>query len=67
VRLALQIGVGLLIRFLLAQYLSPRLLSLAHIEQRIARILNAPVKAILTPYPEVGTDIDRLEHWLAVQ
>jgi hypothetical protein len=37
IRLALQIGVGLLIRFLLAQYLSPRLLSLAHIEQRIAR------------------------------
>jgi hypothetical protein len=28
-RLALQIGVGLLIRFLLAQYLAPRLLSLS--------------------------------------
>ena len=35
--------------------------------QRLARLLHAPVKAILTPYPEVGTDIDRLEHWLAVQ
>jgi GTP:adenosylcobinamide-phosphate guanylyltransferase len=67
VRLALHIGVGLLIRFLLAQYLSPRLLSVEQIERRVARILQVPVKAIVTPYPEVGTDIDRLEHWLAVQ
>lgn len=67
VRLAMQIGVGLLVRFLLAKYLSPHLLSIEQIEQRVARILCVPVKAILTPYPEVGTDIDRLEHWLAVQ
>jgi hypothetical protein len=37
VRLALQIGVGLLIRFLLAQYLAPRLLSVEQIERRVAR------------------------------
>lgn len=67
VRLALHIGVGLLVRFLLAQIISPRLLSVQQIERRVERILHAPVKAILTPYPEVGTDIDRLEHWLAVQ
>ncbi|MCX7925271.1 MAG: NTP transferase domain-containing protein [Fimbriimonadales bacterium] len=67
VRLAMQIGLGLLLRFLLAQYLNPRLLSIAQIEQRVAQILQTPVKAILTPYPEVGTDIDRLEHWLAVR
>ncbi|MDW8107768.1 MAG: nucleotidyltransferase family protein [Armatimonadota bacterium] len=66
-RLALQIGVGLLLRFVLAQLLSPRLLSLRDIEKRVERILHTPVKAIITPYPEVGTDIDRLEHWLAVQ
>ncbi len=66
VRLALQIGLALLVRFLLAQWLSPRLLSIADIERRVAKILGVPVKAILTPYPEVGTDIDRLEHWQAI-
>ncbi|MCS7301030.1 MAG: NTP transferase domain-containing protein [Fimbriimonadales bacterium] len=66
-RLALHIGLGLLLRFLLAQYLSPRWLSIQQIEQRVEQILHVPVKAILTPYPEVGADIDRLEHWRAVQ
>lgn len=65
-RLALQIGLGLLIRFLLAQWLSPRLLGFADIERRVGKILGVPVKAVLTPYPEVGTDIDRLEHWQAI-
>lgn len=66
-RLAMHIGWGLLLRFLLAQAISPRLLSIGQIEKRVARIVQAPVKAILTPYPEVGTDIDRLEHWLTVR
>ncbi|GIV11277.1 MAG: acylneuraminate cytidylyltransferase [Fimbriimonadales bacterium] len=66
VRLAMQVGLDILLRLLLAQYLSPRLLSIQHIEQRVERLLHAPVKAILTPYPEVGTDIDRLEHWQLV-
>ncbi len=66
-RLAMHIGWGLLFRFLLAQAISPRLLSIGQIEKRVARIVQAPVKAILTPYPEVGTDIDSLKHWLAIQ
>ncbi|MFN4034121.1 MAG: NTP transferase domain-containing protein, partial [Fimbriimonadales bacterium] len=66
-RLAKHIGWGLLMRFVLAQAISPRLLSIGQIEKRVARILHAPVKAILTPYPEIGTDIDRLEHWLTVR
>jgi GTP:adenosylcobinamide-phosphate guanylyltransferase len=67
VRMAMHIGLGLLARFLAAQYLNPRLLSIEQIERRVAQILRVPVKAIITPYPEVGTDIDRLEHWLAVR
>lgn len=67
VRMAMHIGLGLLVRFLAAQYLNPRWLSIEQIEQRVAQILHVPVKAIMTPYPEVGTDIDRLEHWRAVQ
>lgn len=67
IKLAIQFGFGLLVRFVLAQTVSPKWLSIAQIERRAQQILGVPVKAILTPYPEIGTDIDRLEHWLAVQ
>ncbi|MFQ3611746.1 MAG: nucleotidyltransferase family protein [Fimbriimonadales bacterium] len=67
VRLASQIGLGLLLQFLMAKLVSPRLLSVRQIERRVERILGVPVKAILTPYAEVGTDIDRLEHWELVR
>lgn len=67
IKLAIQFGLGLLVRFVLAQTVSPKWLSIAQIERRAQQILGVPVKAILTPYPEIGTDIDRLEHWLAVQ
>ncbi len=66
IRLAIQVGFSLLLRFLLAQWLCPRLLSIRQIERRVERILGVPVKAILTPYPEVGTDIDRVEQWRAI-
>ncbi|CUU38039.1 MAG: nucleotidyltransferase family protein [Armatimonadetes bacterium] len=66
-KLAWQLGLGLLVRFVLAQKLSPRWLGIEEIERRAARILSVPVKAILTPYAEVGTDIDRLEHWMQVK
>ncbi len=67
VRLAMAVGTGLLLRFLLAKWISPRLLSIEQIEKRVERILQVPVKGIITPYPEVGADIDKLEHWQAVQ
>lgn len=67
IRMAMHIGLGLLVRFLAAQYLNPRLLGIEQIERRVAQELRVPVKAIITPYPEVGTDIDRLEHWQAVR
>lgn len=66
-KLAWQLGPGLLLRFVLAQKLSPRWLGIEDIERRAARMLGVPVKAILTPYAEVGTDIDRLQHWQQVQ
>jgi GTP:adenosylcobinamide-phosphate guanylyltransferase len=66
VKLAFQLGIGLLLRFLLAQSLKPSLLSLLTIERRISQITGMRGKAIICPYPEIGTDIDRLEHWQAV-
>lgn len=66
-RLAWQVGIGILLRFLLAQYVSPRWLSIAEVERRGSQLIGMPGKAIICPYPEVGTDIDRLEQWRQVE
>lgn len=66
-KLALQLGVGLLARFLIAQILAPKVLSISVIEKRISRIAGIQGKAIICPYAEIGTDIDRLEHWQLLQ
>lgn len=66
-KLALQLGVGLLARFLIAQILAPKILSIAVIEKRISQIAGIQGKAIICPYAEIGTDIDRLEHWQLLQ
>ncbi|MCS7065573.1 MAG: nucleotidyltransferase family protein, partial [Fimbriimonadales bacterium] len=67
IRLALYVGVSILIRFLLAQWVSPRFLSLRDIERRAEQLLGVPGRAILCPYAEIGTDIDTLQQWQAVR
>jgi len=65
-RLALYVGVGILIRFLLAQWISSRFLSIRDVERRAERLLGVPGRAILCPYAEIGTDIDTLQQWQQV-
>jgi hypothetical protein len=61
------VGVGILIRFLLAQWVSPRFLSVRDVERRAEQLLGVPARAILCPYAEIGTDIDTLQQWQQVQ
>jgi len=42
-------------------------LSLSYLEPIASRILQGPVKAIITQYPEIGFDIDKVEDLLAVE
>ncbi|MDM7323406.1 MAG: NTP transferase domain-containing protein [Thermus sp.] len=53
--LARLIGFGVLLKLLLGW------LSLAELERRAAKILGVEAKALITPYPEVGVDVDREE------
>jgi len=66
-RLARVIGLWTLVRAVIAQILCPRAVNLAFLERTIGRILNAKVKAVQTPYPEIGADIDELEHIALVE
>ncbi len=40
----------------------PEALTLAQLEQAVGRFINGTVKAVIVEYPELGVDIDRLDH-----
>ncbi|MCL5291727.1 MAG: nucleotidyltransferase family protein [Actinobacteria bacterium] len=54
VKLARLLGV----RFILGLFLGN--VSVAEVERRVGQILNSPVAAIISPFPEIGLDIDKL-------
>jgi len=53
--LARLIGFGVLFKLLLGR------LSVAELEQRAERLFGVPMRALVTPYPEVGVDADEEE------
>lgn len=57
-RLARLIGSATLVRVVLAQTLCAGAIDLCRVENTVGRILRARVKAIRTPYPEIGADAD---------
>jgi len=62
VQVAKLLGLGLLGRLLLAQTVSPSVLPVAALEQAVSRLLGGiHAAAILSTYPEIGTDVDKLE------
>ncbi len=56
------LGAGIILRFLLARLVSPRLLSVAHIKRRVEQLMGATAQEIPTEYAEIGVDIDKVEH-----
>lgn len=60
-KMARIIGVGTLLRMVIAQTIWKGALSLSQLEQAAGRVMNARLKAIRSSYPEIGADIDRLD------
>lgn len=62
-QLGAMLGWGLLARLLAAQTLAPSALSVPQLEQGVSRLLGngCRARAIVTRYPEIGTDIDSPE------
>jgi len=56
------LGMGIILRAVLARLISPRLLSIAHIKSRVQQLMGATAQEIVTEYAEIGVDIDRVEH-----
>jgi GTP:adenosylcobinamide-phosphate guanylyltransferase len=63
VKVAKMLGVGLLLRLIGAQLVSPRLLTVTALEAAVSRLLGHGGRAIgiCSAYPEVGTDVDNPE------
>ncbi|WP_319586113.1 nucleotidyltransferase family protein [uncultured Desulfobulbus sp.] len=60
-KMAKVIGIGTLLRMIVAQTIWRGALNLSQIEKAAGRAMNARLKAIRSPYPEIGADIDRLD------
>lgn len=61
-QMARLLGVGLLLRLLGSQLVSPRLLTTSALEAAVSRLLNGgQAIGICSAYPEIGTDIDKPE------
>lgn len=61
-KLASIVGFGTLFKVIAGQ-IAPPLLSLRSLEEAVSRFLGGPVKAVVTPYPEIGMDIDNAEQY----
>ncbi|MDW8290595.1 MAG: nucleotidyltransferase family protein [Armatimonadota bacterium] len=61
------LGVGIVLRVVLARLISPRLLSIEHIKARVQQLIGATAQEIVSSYAEIGMDIDRVEHLKGLQ
>jgi len=59
--LARLLGIGVLLRVVLAQAVWPGAITLADLEKVAGRILGAQIKAVTTPMAEIAADVDNLE------
>ncbi|BER92435.1 nucleotidyltransferase family protein [Atrimonas thermophila] len=50
------LGLTIIVKYLL------RMLTIEEIEKRVEKVTGIRGKAIITPYPEIGFDVDRAEH-----
>lgn len=61
-KLAGLLGIGVLIRVLVAQTIWPGAIRLCDLERVAGRIMKGRVKAVPTPCAEIAADVDRMDH-----
>ncbi len=60
-KLAGIIGMGVLLRAVIAQVLWSKAINIPMLEKAVGRILNGKIKAVPTSYAEIGADVDEIE------
>lgn len=66
-KLGALLGFPLLMKVLFSQLMAPSILSLPELEAGVSRVIGATAKAVITPYAEIGTDVDKLEDVAAAE
>ncbi len=65
-RLARIIGLSVVLRVVLAM-IYPRLLKVSALEKAAGRLLNGRVASVVSPYPELAEDVDKISDLLAIE
>jgi len=60
-RLGKMLGASLLLRVVVSQTLAPRCLSVTTLESGVTRLLGCRARGVVSPFPEVGADVDKPE------
>ncbi|HOM70967.1 MAG TPA: nucleotidyltransferase family protein [Armatimonadota bacterium] len=66
-KLASMIGFGTVIRMLIGQVLFPSAFSVPLLEKTLSGILGGSVSAVVSQYPEIGEDVDKISDLEAVR
>jgi len=65
-KLARMIGVGILLRVMMAQVI-PAAVSVAALDRRVSKMFGAKVAAVISQFPEIGEDVDKPSDVAAVE
>jgi hypothetical protein len=65
-RLAWMLGLGTLGRLALSQKVAPGLLTIPLLEKKASRLMGGPIRAYISDYPEIATDLDRPSDFAAL-
>ncbi|HEV2471893.1 MAG TPA: NTP transferase domain-containing protein [Chthonomonadales bacterium] len=65
-RIAALLGMGTVLRLAISQIVMPSAMGLRYLEQRVSALLGAGARAVISPYPEIATDLDRASDFAAV-
>ncbi len=66
-KIARMLGIGTVLRFAGSQTIWPGLLNIAGLERTVSRMVGGKARALISPFPEIATDIDRVEDLEAIE
>src|SRR5262249_44752047 len=66
-KLAVMLGLGTVARFALSLTGLRQILAISHLEMAASRLLDGTARALISPYPEIATDIDKPEDLAAIK
>lgn len=66
IKTALMLGIGTTMRFAFSLALWPGLINIPLLESKVSKVLDGTARALVSPFPELATDIDRIEDLEAI-